>query len=103
MLKRVLAVAVVILAVMIAVKDARILKTTGLTGTCSVVQASAGSGPDLSEIAACKAGKLEGRPDLSHRGCKRVGRSGTTDYWRCPVGFDVSDAGKQQTEARRGA
>jgi hypothetical protein len=93
-LKRVVAVAVVIFAVMIVLKDGRVLRTAGLTGTCSVVKATSGGGPELSEVATCKAGRLEGRPDLSHRGCKRAGVTGTLEYWRCPVGFDVSDAAR---------
>lgn len=87
MLKRVVAVAVVILALMIALKNGRILRTSGLTGSCSVVQPL----PGTSELVACKAGKLEGRPDLSHRGCSAVSLTGAQQYWRCPIGFDLSD------------
>jgi len=90
MLKRVVAVAVVILAVMIAVKDGRLLRTARLTGSCRVAQVFT----DSSELAACTAGKLEGRPDLSHRGCHSVGLQGQTEYWRCAAGFDVSDLGR---------
>jgi hypothetical protein len=86
-LKRVVVVAVVIVALMIAVKDGRVLRTAGLTGTCSVAQATYG----LSELVACTAGKLEGRPDLSHRGCRRGRIVGKYEYWGCPIGFDVSD------------
>ena len=91
MLWRVVAVAVLILAVMIAVKDGRILRTSGLTGTCSVVKAAAG-GPDINELVGCKAGRLEGRSDLSHRGCKVIGVVKPIEYWNCPAGFDISDA-----------
>lgn len=70
-----------ILAVMVAVKDGRLLRTTGLTATCSVVQRA----PDGGEVAACRPGKLEGRPDLSRRGCTDAGRSGSLEYWRCPA------------------
>ena len=89
---RVVAVAVLILAVMIAVKDGRILRTSGLTGTCSVVKEAAGGGPDINELVGCRAGRLEGRSDLSHRGCKVVGVVKPIEYWRCPAGFDISDA-----------
>ena len=92
MLKRVVAVAVLIFALMLVVKDGRVLKTTGLTGTCSVVKTPAGGGPELNELVACKPGKLEGRSDLSHRGCKRISTAGVYEYWRCPAGFDISDA-----------
>ena len=90
MVKRVVAVAVVILALMIAVKDGRLLRTAGLTGSCSVVQTYS----DTSELAACRPGKLEGRPDLSHRGCRSVSMTAGVQYWRCPAGFDISDLGR---------
>jgi hypothetical protein len=90
MLKRVLAVAVVVLVAMVALRDGRLMRTTGLTGSCSVVQQFS----DSSELAACRSGKLEGRPDLSHRGCRLVGRNRTFQYWRCPTGFDISDLGR---------
>ena len=87
MLTRVVAVAVVILGVMIAVKDGRLLRMTGLTGSCAVVQTYS----DSSELTACTAGKLEGRPDLSHRGCAALSQTARFQYWRCPAGFDVGD------------
>ena len=94
MLKRVVAVAVVIFALMVAVKDGRVLQTAGLTGKCTVVQSTSAGGPDLNELVACTAGRLEGRSDLSHRGCKRAGLAKAYEYWRCPAGFDISDAAR---------
>jgi hypothetical protein len=90
MLKPIIAVAACVFAFMVLVKDGRVLRTTGLTGYCRVVQTL----PDSSELAACRAGKLEGRADLSHRGCRAVGFKGPDQYWRCPTGFDISDAGR---------
>jgi len=90
MLKRVIAVAVCILAVMIAIKDGRVLRTTGLTGSCSAVQTRT----DGSELEACRAGKLEGRPDLSARGCTSFGIRGTLEYWHCPADLTASQAGR---------
>jgi hypothetical protein len=87
MLKRVVAVAALILLAMIAAKDGRLFRTTGLTGACSVVQAYG----DATELVTCVPGKLEGRPDLSHRGCRSIGMKGATQYWRCSPGFDISD------------
>jgi hypothetical protein len=89
-LRRVLAVAVVVLALVVALKDGRLLRTAGLTGSCSVVQQFPGG----SELAACRSGKVEGRPDLSHRGCRLVGRNRTFQYWRCPAGFDIGDVAR---------
>jgi hypothetical protein len=70
-----------VLAAMVAIKDGRILRTAGLTASCSVVQRTA----EGVELDACRPGKLEGRPDLSRRGCTNAGLSGTYEYWRCPA------------------
>ena len=81
MVKRVIIAGVVVLALMIAIKDGRILRETGLTGACSNAQTLA----DGSQLQACRSGKLEGRPDLSRQGCKVAGLTGTYQYWRCPA------------------
>jgi hypothetical protein len=80
MIKRIVAVATLVLALMIAIKDGRILSKSGLAGSCSVVQV----GADGSELEACRAGKLEGLPDLTRAGCRDAGVSGSYGYWRCP-------------------
>ncbi len=87
MLVRIVATGACIFLLMVVIKDGRVLRTTGLTGSCSVVQTLS----DSSELVTCSAGKLEGRPDLSHRGCTTIGVSGKKDVWRCPAGFDISD------------
>jgi hypothetical protein len=88
MIKRIVAVGVCIFALMLVIKDGRILRLSGLTGSCSVAQTFL----DSSELVTCRSGKLEGRPDLSHRGCRSVGVTATYEYWRCPAGFDISNA-----------
>ncbi|HZS23405.1 MAG TPA: hypothetical protein VFA30_00335 [Gaiellaceae bacterium] len=87
MLFRIVAAGFCIFLVMLAVKDGRVLRTSGLTGSCTVV----GTYTDSSELTTCLPGKLEGAPDLSHRGCQAVGFSGKVEQWRCPAGFDISD------------
>lgn len=82
MLIRIILTGTCIFAAMVAVKDGRVLRSTGLTATCSVVQ----HGVEGSELAACRAGKLEGRPDLHRRGCLDAGTVGVYQYWRCPAG-----------------
>jgi hypothetical protein len=81
MIKRIVLTATLVLALMVAIKDGRILSKTGLTGSCAVVQTDA----DGSQLEACQAGKLEGLPDLKRQGCKDAGVSGTYAYWRCPA------------------
>jgi hypothetical protein len=61
---------------MVVIKDGRVLRMTGLTGSCSVMQTFT----DSSELAACRAGRLEGRPDLSHRGCRSLGVKAPYEY-----------------------
>jgi hypothetical protein len=89
-LKRVVAVGICILAVMIAIKDGRVLHSSGLTGSCTAVQTRT----DGSELEACQGGKLEGRPDLSHRGCISFGIRGKLEYWHCPADLQAGNAGR---------
>jgi hypothetical protein len=84
------AVGICILAVMVVIKDGRALRIAGLTGSCSVVQTFT----DGSELAQCRAGRLEGEPDLSHRGCQSLVASAKGQYWRCPAALAVSEASR---------
>jgi hypothetical protein len=81
MFKRIVLTASLVLVLMVAVKDGRVLRKVGLKGSCSVVQTST----DGSQLEACRAGKLEGRPDLRRHGCRDAGVAGTYQYWRCPA------------------
>jgi hypothetical protein len=77
--KGIAVVAVCILAAMIAVKDGRLFRTTGLMATCSKVASTA-----TADVEACRPGKLEGRPDLTKRGCKFAATVKQVAYWNCP-------------------
>jgi hypothetical protein len=81
MLFRICAVGAMIFAVMVAIKDGRVLRATGLTGSCAIVQTAS----DGTQVEACRPGKLQGRPDLTRDSCKDAGQSGSVDYWRCPA------------------
>ena len=87
---RIAVVALCIVVAMVAVKDGRVLHTSGLTGSCALVSTNA----DGSEVDACKGGKLSGRPDLTKRGCTAAGVSGIYGYWHCPAGLQTIDAGR---------
>ena len=89
-MKGIVAVAVCIVAFMVVLKDGRVLQSAGLTGSCAHVAQTA----DGAEFEACKAGKLEGLPDLTKRGCKAAGTKGVLQYWRCPADVQPSDAGR---------
>ena len=89
MLKRIVVAGTLVLALMIAVKDGRVLRETGLTGVCSTAQTLA----DGSQLEACRPGKLAGRPDLSRQGCTAAGVTATYQYWRCPAGIVSGPSG----------
>jgi hypothetical protein len=79
--KGILVAAVLILAVMVAAKDGRLPRKAGLTASCIVARQE----NDGSQLVACRAGALEGRPDLSHRSCLAAGVTAAYVYWRCPT------------------
>ena len=81
MLTRIVLTGACVFAAMVAINDGRFLRSTGMTAACTVVQRT----PEGAELAACRPGKLEGRPDLRHRGCLDAGTLGTYQYWRCPA------------------
>jgi hypothetical protein len=81
MLLKIAAYTVAAAALMMAVKDGRLLAETGLVGSCNAVAAPAG---DTWAWQACKPGRLEGRPDLTRRSCTTHGVVGDLELWRCP-------------------
>jgi len=89
MIKRIVVAGVLVLALMLAVKDGRVLRETGLTGVCSLAQTLT----DGTQVEACRSGKLAGRPDLSHNGCTATGMSGMVEYWRCPAAVAAGPSG----------
>ncbi len=83
LLKQIVAVGACIFALMLVVKDGRVPRLAGLTGSCAVVQ----SYPDSSAMVSCRAGRLDGKPNLAHRGCTSAETTRTVEYWRCLAGY----------------
>jgi len=83
-MRGVLLAAILIVALMVAIKDGRLLREAGLTGGCRAVATPKGQDGDW---LACDPGKLQGAPDLSRQSCKSVSFLGKTEYWRCPAGI----------------
>lgn len=81
MLKLVI-IGVLVVGVMFAVKDGRVMRDAGLTGTCTVAETF----KDGSALEACSSGKLAGRPSLAGQGCVTTAIVGGYQYWRCPAG-----------------
>jgi hypothetical protein len=81
MVKRIVLIGALLVAGMVAIKDGRVLRDAGLTGSCVVAQTLASG----EQIEACSSGKLEGAPDLSRNGCSNSGLYAGFVYWRCPA------------------
>ena len=79
---RIVAASLLVLAVMVAVKDGRVLEKTGIVGSCSAVPTPGGQ---TGYWHACEEGRLEGRPDLTRKSCLSAGIVGAAEYWRCPT------------------
>jgi hypothetical protein len=79
--------AILIFSLLLVIKDGRASRNLGLTGSCQAITAPKGQ-HGLWE--ACKAGKLEGAPDLTRHGCKSVNFVGKREIWHCPAGIQSS-------------
>ena len=80
MFTRIIAVAALVLALMAVVKDGRVLRQTGVVGSCMALQTTI----DGIQYEACRPGKIAGAPSLAGRGCSRAGEAGPLEYWQCP-------------------
>lgn len=85
-MRRIILIAALIVALMAAVKDGRVARKAGLTGSCTAV--SAPKDQETGDWQRCTSGKLEGAPDLTRQGCSAVSFVGKSEYWRCPARID---------------
>ena len=81
--------AILIVAFMVALKDGRVLRNTGLTGGCHAVATPAGERRRAGTRAT--AASSQGAPDLSRQGCKSAKVVGQDEYWRCPAAIESSN------------
>jgi hypothetical protein len=81
-MKGVIVCAALILALMAAIKDGRVLREVGLTGGCSAVAPPMGQTGSWER---CVPGKLQGAPDLTRQGCVSQGTYEKAELWRCPA------------------
>ena len=84
---RIFLTAAVVVVVMFAIADGRVLAEAGLVGSCRSVGAPSGQSGAWQ---ACRPGRLEGRPDLTTRSCSRQGFVGDDEYWFCAAPVDSS-------------
>jgi hypothetical protein len=78
---RILAVAAVFAALMVAIKDRRLLQRVHVVGSC----ASVANVPDGSEWRRCVGGHLTGPPGLASAGCTDWGTYQDAEFWHCPA------------------
>jgi hypothetical protein len=76
----------VVAALLVAVSKGGLLERVGLVGSCQEVAA-----PQHTEGVwqRCRAGKLEGRPDLRRDSCHSAGIYQGLEYWECPERLSV--------------
>jgi hypothetical protein len=83
-LLRIVAVGTVLIALLISIKDQRLLQRAHLVGSCSTLAQA----PDGSEWRSCVPGRLSGRPGLELNSCTDFGRHGNAEIWGCPAALD---------------
>jgi hypothetical protein len=82
MLGRIALFTIVIGAVLFGVSRGALLERVGLVGSCRGVAAPVRGEGVWQE---CRAGRLEGRPDLRRDSCKSAGIVDGLEYWQCPA------------------
>jgi hypothetical protein len=82
LLSRILLTGLALACVMFVIRDGRLLRSAGLTGSCRVVLTA----PDGTRFETCRGGELGGAPRLDGRGCLDLGLLAGRPYWRCPPG-----------------
>ena len=80
MLLKILVVGAVLVGVMAAIRDGRILRDAGLLSTCNPVTINGQPDPTL---LSCTKGRLDGWPDMTNNSCNLIAVHPTREYWRC--------------------
>jgi hypothetical protein len=80
MLLKIIVVGAVVIGVMAAIKDGRILRDAGLLSSCSAVVVNGQSDPTL---LSCSKGRLDGWPDMTNNSCSLLSVHPTREFWKC--------------------
>jgi hypothetical protein len=89
-MKGVLVCAALVVALMVVIKDGRITRKLGLSGSCVSVATPKGQ---TGSWVKCTSGKLQGAPNLSRQSCTSVRAEGKIEYWRCPADIQAGPHG----------
>jgi hypothetical protein len=79
MLLKIILVGALLVGVMAAIKDGRVLRDAGLLSSCYQVADTKGDQTEMS----CSKGKLDGWPDLTNKSCTLISLGRKHEYWRC--------------------
>lgn len=82
MLLKIIVVGAVLIGVMAAIRDGRVLKDAGLLSTCTAAPVNGKPDPTL---LACTNGRLDGFPDMTSKSCTLIAAHPNREYWRCPA------------------
>jgi hypothetical protein len=81
MLLKIIVVGALVIGVMVAIKDGRVLRDAGLLSSCTTVTVSNNqSGPT---VLSCTKGRLDGWPNETNNSCNLIAVHPTREYWRC--------------------
>jgi hypothetical protein len=80
MLLKILVVGAVLIGVMAAIRDGRVLKDAGLLSNCNAVIVDGKTDPTL---LSCKKGRLDGFPNMTNKSCTLVATHPDREFWRC--------------------
>jgi hypothetical protein len=80
MVIRIAVIGVLAIAVMMLVKDGRVVRELEVVSRCEVVATPTGQAGTWQ---ACHAGKIDGRKDLTEQGCNKIRSTKDVDIWQC--------------------
>ncbi len=80
MLLRILIVGALLIGVMAAIRDGRVLRDAGLLGHCNGATINGKADPTL---LSCSKGRLDGWPDMTNKSCSLIAVHPDREYWRC--------------------
>ena len=80
MLLKILVVGAVLIGVMAAIRDGRVLKDAGLLSSCNAVVVNGKTDPTM---LSCTRGRLDGFPNMTNKSCTLVATRPKHEFWRC--------------------
>jgi hypothetical protein len=80
MLLKILVAGALLVGVMAAIKDGRILRDAGLLSHCNAVVVRGQVDPT---VLSCSKGRLDGWPDMTPKSCNLIAVHPDREFWRC--------------------